>query len=162
MRKHSFSYLLFHACNISQRLCFLAIKDSEMECSCWGVSSEEESILAWIFSIQFLNSTSSIYQRKKTTTSPHWLFSDEGCYSYPALSSRGLPSINQIFIVYYFKGTYFCRILNRNKCHVFSSMVTTDDFYLHTAVSTQPCPHYFPITENWIDVGFRIIITLGA
>lgn len=58
------SYLLFHACSISQSPCFLAIRDSKTDCSCWGVSNDDESSLAWIFSVQFRNSPSSICQKK--------------------------------------------------------------------------------------------------
>lgn len=62
--QHVSSYLLFQACSISQSPCFLAIRDSKTDCSCWGVSSDDESSLAWIFSVQFRNSPSSICQKE--------------------------------------------------------------------------------------------------
>lgn len=62
--QHLSSYLLFQACSISQSPCFLAIRDSKTDCSCWGVSNDDESSLAWIFSVQFRNSPSSICQKK--------------------------------------------------------------------------------------------------
>lgn len=74
------SYLLFQACSISQSPCFLAIRDSKTDCSCWGVSNDDESSLAWIFSVQFRNSPSSICHKKnhqcsvpRVNTRSEWL-----------------------------------------------------------------------------------------